>query len=373
MKNELKLRYEKVYQEIQNQSEKIDAFLVTKIENIRYLSMFTGSTAMLVIDYSNAYLFVDFRYIEQAKKETSNVEVIQSGRKQLDDVCEFLKSKNYKNIAVEGNNLSINNFKEIESKLNKNQKLISTSALIEKIRMIKSKNEISLIKKSVNLTDAVFSELISDKKNINKKSELEIAAYLEFLMKCNGAQNSAFEPIVAFGPNSAFPHYKPSLNQIINITKKKDNGNFLKIDFGAKLNGYCSDMTRTLLLGKISQKHIDIYNIALEAQIEAINKAKPGMLASEIDALARNVIKKYGYDNYFGHGLGHGVGLEIHEMPAISPQTSNIMVMPNMVFTIEPGIYIPGFGGVRIEDIVVMEENGCKILTKTSKKLLIIE
>ncbi len=355
-------------------AEKLDAVLISKMENIRYLSGFSGSTGYMAVDHKNAYIFVDFRYIEQVKKETSKIEIVQTNRSQSAEVCEFLKKKKYKKIAVEGGHLSVNSFRAFEEMTAKSQKLIPVVNFIETDRMVKSKEEIVLIKKAVALSDLAFERLISGGPgDFIGKSESEIAAKLEFYMKCGGAQCPSFESIVAFDRNSAFPHYKPSAGVIVKPANKKNGGGgFLKMDFGAKLNGYCSDMTRTVFIGRPSQKHIDIYKIVLEAQLSAINGARPGMKGSDIDKIARNVIAKYGYKDNFGHGLGHGVGLEIHEGPTVST-LGDVVVTENMVFTIEPGIYIPGFGGVRIEDIVVMGEKGCKILTKTTKEVIIIE
>ncbi|HOD39594.1 MAG TPA: Xaa-Pro peptidase family protein [Candidatus Wallbacteria bacterium] len=362
--------------ELQNslRAEKMDAFLISKMENIRYLSGFSGSTGYMLVDGKSAYIFVDFRYVQQVKKETSGIEIIQTSRSQAGEVCEFIKKKKYKKIGVEGGHLSVNNFGVFEGLIAKTQKLIATGGFIEKARMVKSKDEIALIKKAVELADVTFYEMVSKgRENFINKSESEVAAKLEYYMKCGGAQSPSFESIVAFGPNSAYPHYKPSADVIVKPkSKKAGDGTFLKLDFGAKLNGYCSDMTRTIFIGKPSQKHIDVYKIVLEAQLTALSKARPGMRGSEIDKLARDVIAKYGYKDNFGHGLGHGVGLEIHEGPTVS-SLGEVVVAENMVFTVEPGVYIPGFGGVRIEDIVVMGKTGCKILTKSPKEILIIE
>ena len=355
-------------------AEKLDAVLISKMENIRYMSGFSGSTGYMIVDGKSAYIFVDFRYIEQVKKETSKIEIIQTSRSQIGEVCEFLKKKKYKKVAVEGGHLSVNGLRSFEDLLAKSQKLVPTASLIEAGRMVKSKEEITLIKKAVELVDVTFYEMISKgKENFIGKSESEVAAKLEYYMKCGGAQSPSFESIVAFGPNSAYPHYKPSPDVTVKPKgKKAGDGTFLKLDFGAKLNGYCSDMTRTIFIGKPTQKHLDIYKIVLEAQLTALNRAKPGMSGMAIDKIAREVIAGHGYKDNFGHGLGHGVGLEIHEGPTVS-SLSEVKVTENMVFTVEPGVYIPGFGGVRIEDIVVMEKTGCRILTKSPKEIIIIE
>jgi len=355
-------------------AEKLDALIVTKMENIRYLSSFSGSTAYMIVDKKNAYIFVDFRYVQQVKKETSKIDIVETSRSQIGEVCDFIKKKKYSKTGVEADSISLSRFRSMEENMNSKIKLVQTSSMIEKLRMTKSKDELGLIKKAVELADVTFYEMVSKgRENFIGKSESEVAAKLEYFMKCGGAQSPSFESIVAFDKNSAYPHYKPSPDVIVKPKgKKAGDGVFLKLDFGAKLNGYCSDMTRTIFIGKPSQKHIDIYKIVLEAQLTALSHAKPGMSGREIDALARNVIAKYGYRENFGHGLGHGVGLEIHEGPTVSSLGETI-VEENMVFTVEPGVYIPGFGGVRIEDMVVMEKKGCRILTKSPKEIIIVE
>lgn len=355
-------------------AEKLDAFLISKMENIRYLSAFSGSTGYMIVDEKSAYIFVDFRYVEQVRKETSKLEIIQTSRAQIGEVCEFIKKKKYKKIGVEGGHLSVNGFHSFEEQVAKSQKLVPTASIIEAGRMVKSKDEIALIKKAVELVDTTFYEMVAKgRENFIGKSESEVAAKLEYYMKCGGAQSPSFESIVAFGHNSAFPHYKPSPCVVVKPkSKKAGDGAFLKLDFGAKLNGYCSDMTRTIFIGKPSRKHLDVYQIVLEAQLTALSKARPGMTGKQIDKLARDVIADYGYADNFGHGLGHGVGLEIHEGPTVS-SLSEVAVTENMVFTVEPGVYIPGFGGVRIEDIAVMEKGGCRRLTKSTKEVIIIE
>ncbi|HNY11739.1 MAG TPA: Xaa-Pro peptidase family protein [Candidatus Wallbacteria bacterium] len=357
----------------ENSAKKLDAMLVSKLENVRYLTGFAGSTGYLVVDSKKTTIFVDFRYVEQVKKETKNVEIVRTGRSQIADVCEFIKKNKYKKIGFEADSFSVSRLAAFEGALPKIVKMTATSGAVEQIRMVKSKGEIKLIQKAVDLADVTFYEMVSNaKENFIGKSESEVAAKLEYYMKVGGAQCPSFESIVAFDKNSAFPHYKPVPEVIVRAKDKKaGSGSFLKLDFGAKLNGYCSDMTRTIFVGKPSQKHLDIYKIVLEAQLTAIAKARPGMTGMEIDALARNVIAKHGYGDYFGHGLGHGVGLEIHEAPTVSSE-GRIVVRENMVFTIEPGIYLPGFGGVRIEDMVVMGKNGCKIMTRSPKEVIII-
>jgi len=288
--------------------EKLEAMIVSKLENIRYLTNFSGSTGFVVVTRNEAAIFVDFRYIEQAKKQTSKIEVIKTGNSQIEDVAKYIKDKKLKNACIEADSIVITRYELFEKALAPKVKLVKMCGIIEEARMTKSKSELALIKKAVELADVTFNEMISKpKENIIGKSESDIAAKYEYLMKIGGAQCASFESIIAFGPNSAYPHYKPSPDCIVEVkSKAAGSGQFLKMDFGAKLNGYCSDMTRTVIIGKPSQKHLDIYKIVLEAQLTAISKAKPGMTGAEIDKFARDVIAKYGYADNFGHGLGHG-------------------------------------------------------------------
>jgi len=352
---------------------KLDALLVSKIENIRYLTGFSGSTAFVVIDGSAQTIFVDFRYIEQVKKETKGYAIVQTGRSQVKDICEFMKTNKYKKVGFEADSTSVTKLAAFETNLPAKLEMKPTSGLIEELRIIKSKAEIKEIQNAVDLVDATFLEIVrTGKKSIIGKSESAVAAQLEYLMKLGGAQSPSFESIVAFGTNSSCPHYKPVPSCIVKAKGPKvGQGTFLKMDFGAKLNGYCSDMTRTIFIGKPSQKLIDIYKIVLEAQLAAIAGIRPGMKAMEVDKIARDVIAKYGHADKFGHGLGHGVGLEIHEAPSVSTEGQSI-IAEGMVFTVEPGIYIPGTGGVRIEDIILVTKTGCRILTKSSKEVIIL-
>lgn len=352
---------------------KADAMLVSKIENIRYLTGFSGSTAFVIVDGSGQAIFVDFRYVEQAKKETKGFKIVKTGRSQVKDVCEFVRDRKYKKIGFEADSTSVTRLSAFETNLPAKCEMKPTSGLIEELRMVKSAAEVKAIDLAVELADATFMELISQgRKAIVGKSESAVAAHLEYLMKLGGAQAPSFESIVAFGGNSAYPHYKPVPTCMIKAKgPKMGQGTFLKMDFGAKLNGYCSDMTRTIFIGKPSQKLIDIYKIVLEAQLSAIAGIRPGMKALEVDKIARDVIAGYGYAENFGHGLGHGVGLEIHEAPAVSTEGQTV-ISEGMVFTVEPGVYIPGTGGVRIEDIVVVTRTGCRILTKSPKEVIIL-
>ena len=228
------------------------------------------------------------------------------------------------------------------------------------LRMIKEQWELDCLEKAESIGDAAFSHIL----NVIKPgmTELAIAAELEYFMKQNGASGTSFDTIIASGLNSAMPHAIPS-------DKKIEEGDFVTMDFGCKYNGYCSDMTRTIVVGKASEKQREIYSIVLEAQLAALDALRPGLTGQEVDKVARDIIEKAGYGAYFGHGLGHSVGLFIHESPRLSPKGMTLM-QENMIQTVEPGIYLPGFGGVRIEDMVVVTADGHKNFAHSKKELI---
>lgn len=339
--------------------EEIDAMLVYSPLNIRYLSGFTGSTAYLYISKKNQILLTDFRYIEQASNECKGFEIIdllQNGL--IATINECIKKDSAKKIAFE----SSITYQEYQSLLNglKSIELIAGDQLIEDIRMIKDDSELELIQHAVSIGDQAFTHILDFiKPGI---TELEIALELEYFMKKQGATKLSFDSIVASGIHSSMPHASPT-------DKKIENGDFLTLDFGCIYKGYCSDMTRTVVIGKASDQQKNIYQKVLEAQLKAINSIKAGLHSTDIDKLARDVIDSAGYKDNFGHGLGHGVGLYIHENPRLSP-IGKYTLLENMVVTVEPGIYIQGFGGVRIEDMVVVKNNGCNNFTHSPKELI---
>lgn len=231
---------------------------------------------------------------------------------------------------------------------------------INAIRRIKTPEELECLAKAEAVGDAAFADILKILKP--GMTELDTAAELEYSMKKHGAQGFSFDTIIASGLNSSMPHAVPG-------TRRLENGDFVTMDFGCVIDGYCSDMTRTVVLGKAGEKQKEIYNTVLRAQTEALAVLKAGMKGSEVDAAARNIIRDAGYGEYFGHGLGHSVGLYIHEEPRLSP-TDDTVLEENMIETVEPGIYVPGFGGVRIEDMVVVTADGCRNLAHSPKELI---
>lgn len=342
----------------------LDALLVSQPENYRYLSGFTGSTGWLIISNSHTILATDSRYTEQAKQETQGFEIIQI-RGGLDNWLPGLTSGlRWHKLGFEANHLSFaahHKLSEAIKAKQPNMKLVPTANLVERLRSIKEPEELALIIKAVELADAAFEQV---KATIRPGiTEKKVAWGIESFLRQNGSEGVAFDLIVASGPNSALPHAQPT-ERILHP------GEAVLIDIGARIGGYCSDFSRTLCLGKepeaASSQLSAIYSAVLEAQLTAIDRIQSGMTAAQADQLARSVIKQAGYGNNFEHGLGHGVGIAIHELPTLSPTSADLLA-DGMVFTVEPGIYIVGLGGVRIEDVVTLEKGRTKVLTKSKK------
>ncbi|MQY55881.1 MAG: M24 family metallopeptidase [Dehalococcoidia bacterium] len=338
----------------------LDGLLVSQPKNCCYLSGFTGSSGWLLISDSYALLATDFRYTEQAKKETQDFEIIQIKGEPHNWLLDLISNLGWHKLGFEAEHLSFAAHHQLAETIKGKQlnlELIPTTNLAEHLRSIKEPEELELIMKAVELTDAAFEQA----KAIIRPgvTEKEIAWEIEKFLRRNGSEGVPFEIIIASGPNSALPHSKPTERIIC-------SGEPVLIDMGARVGSYCSDFSRTLCLGKPDKTLPEIYNIVLEAQLLAIDRIESGMTAAEADKLARSVIEQAGYGDNFGHGLGHGVGLTIHELPTLSA-TSSDLLGDGMVFTIEPGIYLTGYGGVRIEDMVTLEKGRAKVLTRSGK------
>lgn len=342
-----------------------DSLIIYNKYNLRYFTGFTGTTGVAFITKNNKYFLTDFRYIEQAQNEVvpKGFKIINSGNAVLLEIKNIVVKEKIKSIAIEDKGITVSYFNNLKNKIN-NVKFIFLKNVLEKVRIKKTKLEIDIVRKAANIADIAFKEI---KKIIRQGiTENSVAAELEYIMRKNGASDKSFETIVASGYRSAMPHGIAS-EKIIN------NNEFVKMDFGCYYNGYVSDMTRTIFVGNhITEKHKEVYQVVHDAQLLALDKVKEGVSCKELDKIARDYITKYGYGDNFGHGLGHGIGLEIHEAPAVNSR-NDLVLEENMIITIEPGIYIEGFGGVRIEDDVVVKKNGCEVLTKSSKSLFIIK
>ncbi|TDX45413.1 M24 family metallopeptidase [Orenia marismortui] len=356
----MKKRISKLQAELKE--KELDALLINTPENRRYMTGFTGTAGTVLVSQEEAILITDFRYTQQAKKQAPDYRVVEFKGSKLDKINELLKGLKIDTLGFEATYENYNTYLNYKEKLDVSLK--ATENIVKKIRMIKNSDEIEKIKKAVEITDDAFT-MIREFLRIGV-IERDVALELEFFMKKAGATDNAFDFIVASGERSALPHGVAS-------DKKITAGDFVTMDFGCVYDGYHSDMTRTVVVGEeATTKQKEIYEIVLKAQLEAIKGIKAGIKGSEVDKIARDIIAQAGYEDYFGHGLGHCVGLEIHEGPRLSPKDDTVLEA-GMVVTVEPGIYLPNWGGVRIEDIVVVTEDGCEILTESSKELLIID
>lgn len=341
------------------ESENLDALIILSDYNRRYISDFTGTSGALIISNNENKLITDFRYIEQATNQATHFEIVNRRSGIIDEIKEIIKNKQYKTVGFEGHLVSYDTFREL-SQIDTNY--VSIGNAIEKIREVKSPEEIDKIKYAAKIVNDTYNYIL----NIAKvgMTERELKALLESKMLELGADGPSFDTIVASGYRGALPHGVAS-------DKVIEKGDMITLDFGAYYRGYCSDITRTFAIGEPDKKLKEIYNIVLQSQIKAIEEIKPGMTTKEADALSRDYIKAHGYGNEFGHSLGHGIGLDIHEGPVLSKNTNDTVQVNNCV-TIEPGIYVDGLGGVRIEDDILITENGCEVFTKCTKDLIIL-
>lgn len=338
--------------------EGIDAYFISKPSNVTYITGFTGEDSTAIVTKDKAFFITDSRYTEQAKAEVIDFAVVDNNRDMFKAISDCISKINVKIVGFESDYLTYGTYNTLVESNNVQFKPVRN--LIESLRAIKDDKEIDNIKYAQKITEKAFDHVL---KNIKVgMKERDVAAEMEFIMRKEGAEGTSFDTIVASGYRSALPHGEAS-NKVI------ENGDFVTFDFGCKYNGYCSDMTRTIVMGKATEKQKEIYGIVLKAQKNAIENLKANMKDFEGDNLARSVIEKEGYGKYFGHSLGHGVGLEIHEAPFMAKDKTDILRI-NMIVTVEPGIYIPDFGGVRIEDMVVIKENSVIDLTSSPKELI---
>lgn len=334
--------------------------LISDLVDVEYVSGFRSSNALVLISAKKNLLFSDFRYKEAAeafcsKNRQWNFQLVKENL--FNSICAFMDERSV--CGFQSNDLTVDKYDELTAS-GKNVRFVKLSSEISELFLQKTTSELASIKKAANIGDRAF-ELLT-KKITEGISEAALAKELECLCGELGSERPSFETIVLFGSRAALPHGKPGKRRL-----KK--GDFVLIDFGCTVNGFCSDMTRTVVFGKASKKQRQIYDIVLQAQKSACKAAKAGLSSKELDSVARSSITSAGYGEAFGHALGHGVGLRIHEKPRISFLSDSIL-KPNMVITIEPGIYIGNFGGVRIEDMVVINEKNARLLTSAPKELI---
>src|SRR4030095_2402621 len=338
----------------------LDAFYITHIPNIRYITGFSGSSAFVIITKNKDYFLTDFRYKEQSAKQVKGFEIVVNYLAS-EEMTKIFESEGIKTAGFESTHLTVQQLENLKKPLPA-VKFIPVAERIEQLTMVKTPEEIEKLKKAAEITDKTFTKLLELIKPGMK--ERDVSAEISYWHKKFGADNNSFEPIVASGKRGCLPHGIAS-------DKVIESGEMVTLDFGCIYDGFCSDLTRTISVGEPSEEMKKIYGIVLESQLKAISAAKTGITTKELDSTARDFINEKGYGDKFGHGLGHGLGIEVHEMPSVS-QRMDMKIPEGCVVTIEPGIYIENLGGVRIEDDVLIKNGGVVILNKSPKELIII-
>jgi len=340
-----------------------DALLVSHLPNIRYLCGFTGSSGLLLVEESGSVFFTDVRYDTQAHAEVKGAKVVIARQAVLSAAADRIAALRGKQvIAIEADHVTVSDRKRLNNLLPTHLRLKNASSLVERARMVKDEDELAVIRSAVNLGAKLFDRALEVMRPGVKESD--VAAEMEYAARRAGAEEMSFSTIIASGERSALPHGRAS-------DKPIKPGGFAVCDFGVILDGYCSDQTRTVWVGSVSEDARVGYEAVLEAQLAAIAAVRPGVSVGEVDGAARKVLRKRGLGRYFTHSTGHGVGLEIHEAPRLAAGQKTVL-QPGMVITIEPGVYFPGKWGVRIEDMVTVTARGCDVLTPTRKDFLAI-
>ena len=340
------------------QQSNIDALLVTSGKNRRYLTNFSGSAGVAIITEEKAVFITDFRYTEQASKQCEGYTIVQQKGGLIEEIADQVKELGITRLGFEQDHVTFSTYLAYKTTIK--AELVPVSSMVEKLRLIKSEQEIKILKEATQIADAAFDHILTYIKP--GLTELDVSNELEFFMRKNGAVSSSFDIIVASGFRSALPHGVAS-------DKVIQTGELVTMDFGAFYKGYNSDITRTVAIGQISDELRNIYDTVLEAQLRGMSGIKAGITGREADALTRDYITEKGYGEYFGHSTGHGLGMEVHEGPSLSVKSDTILE-PGMVVTVEPGIYIAGVGGCRIEDDTVVTENGNESLSHSTKELI---
>lgn len=342
------------------QEENLDAYLVKHLPNVRYMTGYTGSNGLCYVTMDDAWFFTDFRYKTQSAKQVKNMTIIVPNG---GDLLSGLKKEQFVQsgvkVGIEGDRITYADFQKLNFLFPKTE-FMDVSMMIEDIASIKDADEMALLKEAIRITDKGFTEILNDIKP--GVTEQAIGAKLSYVMKMFGSEEDSFAAIIASGVNGASPHHGVS-------DKAVETGDFITMDFGAVYGGYHADMTRTVCLGKADERQKEIYQIVLDAQLMGIAAVKPNVTGASVDKVARDYIASKGFGDYFGHGLGHGIGLEIHMDPRLS-QGYKKNILLDQVVTVEPGIYIPNWGGIRIEDDVLITETGCVVLNQSIKDLV---
>lgn len=336
-------------------------FVVTSPENRRYLTGFSGSSGAAVVTPTKALFVTDFRYVDQAALECPGWEIVRQGPVMADTVAEVVSQLGEERVGFERELATFGWYEDVATRL-KGFELVPVGPIVERIREVKEESEIALIREAANLTDQALGEAVSLLRP--GMPEREIALEIEHRMRKLGADGAAFPTIVASGVRSAMPHGRAS-------AKLLAAGDFVTIDMGAMVGGYCSDLTRTFILSPMTEEQEKVYALVSDAQVKSLAAVKPGRTGKEVDAVSRDIIGGAGHGEHYGHGLGHSLGLAVHEAPRLAPNSDRILE-PGMVVTVEPGVYVTGWGGVRIEDLVVVRPDGCEVLSQFPKKLMVL-
>jgi Xaa-Pro aminopeptidase len=341
---------------------KLDALLVTHLPNIRYLTGFTGSAGVLILGPRKPIFITDGRYTSQAHEQIENAKIVISKGPALEVAAQKVVAAKFKNVGIEAVHMPVALRSRLRKILPARIKLKETSDIVERIRLIKDAGELAAIERAVKLGADLFNVALSTIKP--GVAETDVAAEIEYAARRRGAEGMSFETIVASGSRSALPHGVAS-------TARIPAKGFVVLDFGVILSGYCSDMTRTVHVGRPSPDARHMYQAVLESQLAGINAVKSGASAGDVDLACRSVLRRAKLDRYFTHSTGHGVGLEIHELPRLA-RNQREPLAAGMVVTIEPGVYVEGKGGIRIEDMVAVTDRGCDVLTPASKELIVL-
>jgi Xaa-Pro aminopeptidase len=339
----------------------LPAFLVTQTDNVGYISGFTGTSAALIVTEADALLVTDSRYTVQARRECPGFDVRQSELTQglMDRAAADVKALGLTTLGVEGASLTVKQFAAMTNAL-EGVELRPTEEIVERLRLVKDDSEVDRIREACGIVDRAFEFILTQIRPGVRERDLAIE--LEYFMKKAGSEKEAFDTIVASGARSALPHGRAS-------DKRLEAGDFITFDFGARVGGYHSDLTRTVVLGPATERHREVYQVVLDAQLAALGALRPGMTGKEADHVARDLIAARGYGENFGHGLGHGLGRQVHDGGGLS-QRIDLTLESGMVMTVEPGVYLEGWGGVRIEDDVVLRDGGVEVLTHAPKELI---
>jgi Xaa-Pro aminopeptidase len=340
----------------------IDALYLENRYNVRYLTGFTGSTAVLVVTPDGGRLFVDPRYWVQAAQQASGVQIVECGAGMSKEVLEAVRGMHIPRLGFEAADMTVARRDALAEAL-PDTSLVGTTGLLEDLRLVKDADEIAATKRACALVDAMFDSILDLLKP--GTVERDIALELEYRMRKSGAEKIGFDSIIAAGENGAKPHAEPSERAL-------RRGDLVTMDFGARVDGYNADITRTVAIGAASDKQREVYEVTLRAQKAAAAALKPGVSYVGADKVARDIIAEAGYGEYFGHGLGHSLGLEVHDGARLSPAAPEGTVRAGEIWTIEPGIYIPDWGGVRIEDDVLVTDGEPEVLTHAPKELLVL-